>query len=74
MADLSTEIATVNTAVDLLMDIAEGDHEIDDSGSPYLHVIYRKSTTDVLVSKELYELDDTAVAAVTQVVSKELEV
>jgi hypothetical protein len=66
-------ITTVDTVVDLIMDILEGDHEIDDAGSPLLHVIKRKSTSDVLVSKELYELDDTAVDAVTQVISKELE-
>jgi hypothetical protein len=73
VGDTESAVGDVDTVVDLIMDILEGDHEINDAGSPYLHVIKRKGTSDVLVSKELYELDDTAITAITQAVSKELE-
>ncbi len=63
-------ITTLDTVVDLLMDILEGDTEIDTATTPWDFLVKRKGTATVLVRKEMRELDLTNIAAVTQVVSK----
>jgi hypothetical protein len=66
-------ITTLDTVADLIMDILEGDQVVDDGETPFEFLIKRKGTEDVLVTKEMYELDDTDITAVNQVVSKLLE-
>jgi archaellum component FlaC len=67
------KIDTADTAIDLIMDILEGDHVVDDNETPYEYLIKRKGTETVLVTKEMYELDDTNITAVDQIVSKLIE-
>ena len=67
------KVDTADTAIDLIMDILEGDQVVDDNETPYEYLIKRKGTATVLVTKEMYELDDTNITGVDQVVSKLIE-
>jgi len=73
----TTKILSDTTAIhsdtDWLYDVAEGDNEIDTSGSPWNLVVKRKSTETELIRKNLYKTDDSAVGGVDDVVSQELE-
>ncbi len=77
---LSTELTTVegkvdtiDTVVDLLMDIIEGDNTINTATTPWTRVTKRKGTGTALVTKNLTEVDTTNVVAVTQPVGNEIE-
>jgi len=64
--------ATV-TNLTTLLDLFEGDVTVDTGVTPWALVIYRKDTVVELFRKKLYEVDDTAVTAVTQRVAQHLE-
>lgn len=66
-------LADIQAVVAWMQDVAEGDVEIDVSGTPYELVIKVKGTDTERVRKKLYQADGTAVSAVTHVVGKQLE-
>ena len=71
---LSDEIAAINTIITFVQNVLEGDQSIDTGTTPWQHVIKTKSTANVLVQKNLKEVDGaTNVTAVTQVVGTEIE-
>jgi hypothetical protein len=55
------------------MKLLRGDHVVDENESPFEYLILEEGTENVLLTKEMYETDDTAIDAVTQVVGKMLK-
>jgi len=63
-------ITTIDTVVDDIKKLLRGDFVVDNAETPYEYLIMEEGTANVLVTKEMYEVDDTNITALTQVVGK----
>ena len=70
---MDTNVDDVETLCGWIQDVLEGDHVVDDNETPWEYLIKEKGTENVLITKEMYELDDTDITGVDQVISKLIE-
>jgi hypothetical protein len=66
-------IATLQGVADDIKKLLRGDLVVDNGETPYEYLILEEGTSNVLVTKEMYEVDDTNITALTQVVGKMLQ-
>jgi hypothetical protein len=72
-ADIDGKIDTLDTVADDIKKLLRADFEVDNAKTPYEYLLLEEGTANVLVTKEMYEVDDTNITALTQVVGKMLK-
>lgn len=66
-------LSTIDGVVDDIKKLLRGDFVVDENETPYEYLIKEEGTENVLLTKEMFETDDTNITAVTQVVGKMLK-
>jgi hypothetical protein len=72
-ADLVGDVAALDTIVTAISKLQRADLVVDDGETPWEYLYKDEGTEDVLMTKEMYEIDDTDIEAVTQIVAQLLK-